>query len=137
MELVDTSVWAQRHNSQIRDWFVAALVEGDLAVCDMVALEILAGATTARLYTETMEDLRGVPWLHMGRREWERALEVYSLLEAKGTQVRRSVKHADLLIAACAERYGVTLVHYDRDYEIIAEATSQQTRWVAPRGTLH
>jgi predicted nucleic acid-binding protein len=136
VELVDTSVWAQRKNRQIRDWFVTALVEGNVAVCDMVALEILAGATTHRLYVETVEDLNGVPWLRMDRWEWERALEVYSLLEAEGNQLRRSVKHPRLLIAACAERYGLALVHYDRDYDTIARVTGQPVRWIAPRGSL-
>ena len=41
----------------------------------------------------------------------------------------------DLLIAAVAARDGLTVVHYDSDYEIIASVTGQPTRWAAPRGT--
>jgi len=43
------------------------------------------------------------------------------------------VQPADLLIAAAAERAGLTLVHHDRDYDTIAEVTGQPARWVAPR----
>jgi predicted nucleic acid-binding protein len=49
---------------------------------------------------------------------------------------QRSVKHPDVLIAAAAERAGFTLVHYDADYDTIAEITGQPVRWVAPRGSL-
>jgi hypothetical protein len=50
--------------------------------------------------------------------------------------MQRSVKHPDLLIAAAAERAGLTLVHYDAAYEAIAEITGQAVRWAAPRGSL-
>jgi predicted nucleic acid-binding protein len=46
------------------------------------------------------------------------------------------VKIPDLLIAACAERHGVQIVHYDRDFDTIAAITGQEVRWVAPRGSL-
>jgi len=35
-----------------------------------------------------------------------------------------------------AARNGLTVVHYDRDYEIIASVTGQPTRWAAARGTI-
>jgi predicted nucleic acid-binding protein len=50
--------------------------------------------------------------------------------------VQRSVKHAHLLIAAAAELAGMTLLHYDADYDTIAAVTGQPTRWAAPRGSL-
>ena len=48
----------------------------------------------------------------------------------------RQVKIPDLLIAAVAARNGLTVVHYDSDYEVIASVTGQATRWAAPRGTI-
>lgn len=134
---MDTSVWAQKQNARIKRWFDAALVQGELAICDQIALEILAGATSPALYRETREDLRGVPWLGMDANDWRRALEVYDLLEELETNTRRSVKIADLLIAACAERHALPIVHYDRDFELIAGITGQSTRWVAESGSLH
>jgi predicted nucleic acid-binding protein len=136
MELIDTSVWAQKRNPQVRDWFTTTLVNNELAICDVVALEVLAGATTRDLYQATREDLQGVYWFRMDHREWERVLQVYDLLDASGTQTRRSVKLPDLLIAACAERHELTLVHYDHDYDTIGGVTGQSVRWVVPRGTL-
>ena len=36
-----------------------------------------------------------------------------------------------------AERERVTVLHYDSDYELIAEVTGQPAHWVVPRGTVH
>jgi predicted nucleic acid-binding protein len=103
----------------------------------MVALEILSGAPNRAWYEETRELLTAAPWVHMGPAEWERALEVHLLLEQqRGTNSRRSVKHADLLIAAAAEVHGLSLIHYDQDYDTIQRVTGQPMRWVAHRGTL-
>jgi predicted nucleic acid-binding protein len=46
------------------------------------------------------------------------------------------VSIADLVIAATAERHGATVLHYDGDFDMIAEITHQPMRWVAPAGTL-
>jgi predicted nucleic acid-binding protein len=136
VQLVDTSVWAQKQNPQIKPWFDAVLVQGEICMCHQVALEILAGATSRVLYERIREDLHGVPWLPMDGRDYERAYEVYHLLEQRGTNVRRSVRIADLLIASCAERHGVPLVHYDRDFDTISVVTGQQAEWAAPPGSL-
>lgn len=48
----------------------------------------------------------------------------------------RAVPLPDLLVAACAERAGLTVLHYDADFERIAEITGQKTQWVVARGTV-
>ena len=35
-----------------------------------------------------------------------------------------------------AEAAGVTVLHYDADFDAIAAVTHQETEWVAPRGSL-
>jgi predicted nucleic acid-binding protein len=137
MELFDTSVWAWRGNPQVGTWFDAAFVAGELAMCEMVALEILSGAPSYEWYEQTRELLTGVPWVHMGVAEWQRALEVHLLLARQlGTNARRGVKHADLLIAAAAEVHGLPLVHYDQDFDTIQRVTGQAMRRVVARGSL-
>jgi predicted nucleic acid-binding protein len=137
VELVDTSVWARKDNPLIRDWFLAALTEGELAISDMVALEILDGYGSREHFLTGARYLTAVPCLPTGESEWKRAREVYRLIEDRhGTNTRRSVKIPDLLIAACAERHDVAIVHYDRDYDTIAGITGQAVRWVAQRGSL-
>jgi predicted nucleic acid-binding protein len=68
--------------------------------------------------------------------QWQRALWVYEQLSARGGAHQRSVKHPDLLIAAAAEAADLTIVHYDEDYDRIAEITGQPMRWLAPAGSL-
>lgn len=64
---------------------------------------------------------------------WERLIEVQAALAERG--LHQSVKVPDLLIAAIAERHRVTVIHYDRDCEAIAEITGQACEWVVPRGS--
>lgn len=65
---------------------------------------------------------------------WDRALEVQRDL-SRGGQLR-SAKIPDLLVAATAERHGVTVLHYDGDFDRIAEITGQPTEWVVPAGSV-
>jgi predicted nucleic acid-binding protein len=136
VELADTSVWAQRNHSLVKPWFEAASIAGDLAVCDMVFLEMMHFASTPARYREASEMFGGYPWVQMVAEDWVRAREVHGLLAARGGQMHRSVKIADLLIAAAAERSRLSLVHYDRDFETIAAVTGQPMRWIVPLGTI-
>lgn len=136
MELADTSVWAQRYHASVRGWFEDATLKGELAICEMIALELLHAPASASSYTLLRELLQGIPWVHMGSAEWTRALEVQGLLAEKGRAQHRSVKHPDLLIAAAAELAEIGLVHYDQDFDAISAVTGQPARWVAPQGSL-
>jgi len=43
---------------------------------------------------------------------------------------------SDLLIAATAELYGAVVVHYDRDFDTIADITGQPVEWIVPAGSV-
>ena len=62
-----------------------------------------------------------------------RAFEVQHGLARRG---QHRVPLPDLLIAAVAEVNDVTVVHYDADFDRIAEITGQPTEWVVLRGFL-
>jgi hypothetical protein len=40
------------------------------------------------------------------------------------------------MVSIAAGRGRVTVLHYDGDYELIAQVTDQQAQWVVPRGTV-
>lgn len=42
----------------------------------------------------------------------------------------------DMMIAVAAERAGLTVLHYDKDFDLIAGVTGQSCEWVAPKGFL-
>jgi predicted nucleic acid-binding protein len=136
MELADTSVWALKARPAIRDWFLAAVEAGDVACCDVVALELLHSARNPTEFARIELGLAGMPWIEADGADLRRAREVYRALGRRPGMEQRRVKHADLLIAAAAEREGLPLVHYDADYDVISEITGQPVRWVAPRGSL-
>jgi predicted nucleic acid-binding protein len=138
-ELADTSAWVWSRRSghrELRHAFDVALVDGEIATCDMVRLELLSSARNASEFGELRDELAALPDCPVGKEQWDRALWVYEQLAAQGGAHQRSVKHADLLIAAAAEAAGLTVLHYDEDFDRIAEITGQPTRWLADRGVL-
>jgi predicted nucleic acid-binding protein len=78
--------------------------------------------------------LREMPRVPVTEACVERALEVQGVLAERSRH--RGVSIPDLLIAACAELAGLAVLHYDADFERIAELTGQPTRWVVPRGSV-
>ena len=138
-ELADTSAWVwsrRRDHPQLRHAFDIALVDGELATCDMVRLELLYSTRNPREFAAIREELAALPDCPITPGQWQRALWVYEQLSARGGAHQRSVKHPDLLIAAAAEAAGIAVLHYDEDYDRIAEITGQPTRWLAPAGSL-
>jgi predicted nucleic acid-binding protein len=76
----------------------------------------------------------GYEWLAIHDEDWRRALDVQAALW-RGERMR-AVGFPDLLVAAVAERERVILLHYDGDYDLIAQVTGQPVQWVVPRGTV-
>jgi predicted nucleic acid-binding protein len=64
----------------------------------------------------------------------DRALEVEGLVATRSQH--RAVPLPDLLVAACAERAGLTVLHYDADFDRIAAVTDQAMQWVVARGAV-
>lgn len=110
------------------------LVSGTVATCGVVDLELLYSAPSPGAYVATAVSLRTLPRVPMSEEVVDRALEVQARL-AKRSQ-HRGVPLPDLLIAACAESADLAVLHYDADYERIAEVTGQRVQWVVPRGSV-
>jgi predicted nucleic acid-binding protein len=138
VQLADTSawVWTRAVGGERRVAFDEDLVEGQIATCDMVRLELMYSARNATEFTSLREELDALPNCPIGVVEWKRALEAYEALARQGGLHHRSVRHPDLLIAAAAEAAGLPVLHYDEDYDRIASITGQDVRWLAPRGSL-
>jgi predicted nucleic acid-binding protein len=118
------------------EWFSTAVIEGTIAVCDMVVMELLWSARAHSDFLQTETALAACPWFEVAPADWIEARRVFRELARRGPLHHRQVGTPDLLIAAVAARAGLTLVHYDSDYELIASITQQPTRWAAPRGSL-
>lgn len=119
---------------EVRDVVEPLLLAGRIATCGIVDLELLFSAPDPGTYAELARVLRALPRVPVTDGAADRALEVQGVLAARSQH--RSVPLPDLLVAACAELAGLTVLHYDADYDRIAEVTGQPVQWVVSRGTV-
>lgn len=135
MLLIDHSAWSRRRHTLARERIAKGLSERDFAVCLPFLLEAGYSATSAREIDGLVADLAELPRVEITRDVEERALQAQRELAAVG---HHRLPPADVIIAACAHEAGAGVLHYDRDYDILAERTSLEfeSLWVAPPGTL-
>jgi predicted nucleic acid-binding protein len=133
--LADKSALTRRETRpEVRGILEPLLLAGEVATCGIVDLELLYSATSPTTYRALADALRGMPRVSLDDGAVERALEVQAKLAERSQH--RAVPLPDLLVAACAENAGLTVLHYDADYERIAKLTGQAVRWVVPRGSV-
>jgi predicted nucleic acid-binding protein len=63
-----------------------------------------------------------------------RARDIQLALTQRGHH--RAASPVDLMCAAAAAEYGAIVMHYDRDFELIAVVGGPRAEWVASPGTL-
>lgn len=131
--LADKSALARITHAPVAERLVPLILSRQIATCAVIDLEVLYSARSLRDYEATRVERGGLPTLPLTERVGTRALEVQHLLARRG---QHRVAVPDLLIAATAEVNGVAVIHYDRDYDRIAEVTGQTTEWVVPRGSI-
>jgi hypothetical protein len=132
--LGDTSVFTRFQRPQVNAELRAAIVGGLLHTCAMVRLEVMRGAQSRSRWAIVRQNLAELPDLRVTDEVWGRAEEVQELLAEESHHT--AVKPPDLVIAAIAELANMPVVHYDRDFDLIAAVTGQDTRWVVPRGSI-
>jgi predicted nucleic acid-binding protein len=137
IELADTSAWSNRtRDPEIHATFRRAVARGEIATCDMVKLELLMSSHDAAELGAIRDELDELRLCGIGARVWRRAIDVMHALAEHGPLHHRQVGISDLLIAAAAEDADLPVLHYDRDFELIAEVTGQPVRALAPLGSL-
>jgi predicted nucleic acid-binding protein len=133
--LADTSALARLHRPAVAAVLGPLIEAGLVATCGVVEFELGWATRSGAEFDEVRADRgEGYEWLATRDEDWHRALDVQAVLWHTGRV--RAVGFPDLLIAAVAERELVTLLHYNSDYDLVAEVTSQPMQWVVPRGTV-
>lgn len=125
--VIDKSAFARLSQSRDPEEWARRTERGLVQVTTVTLLEI---GYSARAVGDWQRALRGppiqfFPVVPMTPRIEDRAIEVQGLLVRLG--MHRAPSVADLLIAAAAERSGCTVLHLDKDFELIAEVTGQPT----------
>lgn len=133
--IADTSALARLHHPVVAAVLVPLIEAGVVATCGVIEFELGWAARSSAEFDELRADrVAGYEWLATHDEDWRRALDVQASLWRGGRM--RAVGFPDLLVAAVAERERVTVLHYDGDYDFIAQVTSQSVQWVVPRGTV-
>jgi predicted nucleic acid-binding protein len=131
--LADTSVFARLAKPPVIAAFAPLAAEGRVGMCAPVAFELGYSARTPQDYLEVSSRLSSFPPVPTTDADHRRALDVQAILAARGQH--RALSLVDALVAAVAEARDLVVVHYDADFELVAEATGQAQEWVVPRGT--
>ncbi len=130
MYLVDTSVLTRLRKPGVASTLLAL---EDVRYSPISGLEYRFSASNEREWDRLSEVLSGLTREPFIAGAFERADEVQRSLAGRGIKGR---KPPDLVIAAHAELAGLTVVHYDHDFEHIASVTGQPTLWIARPGSL-
>src|SRR4029077_6981778 len=133
--LADKSALTRRETRpEVREVLEPLLVAGEIATCGIVDLELLYSARDRATYRSLVEALRGMPRAPLDEDAVNRALSVQAILAERSQH--GAVPLTDLSVAACAESAGLTVLHYDADFDRIAELTEQPTQWIVERGSV-
>lgn len=130
--VVDTSAWVRGH---LVDRWPAVLATDRLRVPPLVRLEILYSARDGQAFdgvADRLATLRSAPMTAGVLRAASSAMRTLAHRSA-GAQ---RIPVVDYLVAAAAEELGAAVLHYDRDYDTLAEVLRFDSVWLAPAGTL-
>ena len=126
MLLVDTSVWVELFRRPSRVRLAPADLE-EVVTCLPVVQEVLQGFPDDRAYRIAREALLALPLVEAPLRTevFEDAVGLFRAARRAGVTVRSSV---DCLIAACAIRHDLTVLHLDRDFRGLARVSPLKQR---------
>lgn len=104
-----------------------------LARCAMTDLELGASASHGKEAAALKGVLDAYVPVEVESQDFHRALELQVDLAQAGLKGR---KPPDLLIAAVALRLGLTVLHYDRDFEHIGSVSPLLQEWIVTPGSV-
>ncbi len=125
MILIDTSAWIEflRDTGSTVCNLVDELLSEEIVVCDVVRMEVLAGARDDSHLSSLRRLLARAETIPTLTTDYEDAAALYRQCRRRGETVRKLV---DCLIAASAIREGVPVLHSDTDFEVLARHTDLQ-----------
>ena len=122
MILIDTSAWVEflRDTGSEVCNRVDRLLGADVATCDPVLMEVLAGGRDDAHLRQLRSLLARATVVETRPVHYEEAAALYRTCRRRGETVR---KMNDCLIAASAISAGVPILHADADFEVLARHT--------------
>jgi len=123
MILVDTSVWIDffRGENSPQRWTLHNLIhdEEDISICGIILTEILQGVKEDQSFEQTRNYLLELPVFEPeGIETYSDAARIFRLCKKKGKTIRSTT---DCIIAAICLENNLSVLHKDRDYDVISE----------------
>jgi predicted nucleic acid-binding protein len=132
--LGDTSALARIPQRAIAARLLPLLESGLVARCTPTDLEAGFSSPSPAAHLAMRGQRAGWPLAPMNQDVLDRAVDSPDALANRSQH--RGAKTADLLIAAAAEAAGLVVLHYDHDYDLIAQVTGQPTEWIVSAGSV-
>jgi predicted nucleic acid-binding protein len=125
--LVDTSVWVEFFRRPSRIDLPAVVDLDEVVTCLPVVQEVLQGFREEAAFALARDAMLALPLVEAPLQQelFEEAVSLYRSARAAGLTVRSSF---DCLIAACALRHGLTVLHRDRDFDFLARVSPLRVR---------
>ena len=130
--LADTSAFGRFQRREVREAALPMVASGQVALCAPVIYELGFSARNAADYDEIMMRVAAFEVAPTSDGDLERALAIQRQLVRRGHH--RAVSLVDMLVAAIAESRDLIVLHYDADFDLVAETTGQPTQWIVERG---
>ena len=127
MVLVDTSVWIDVFRKPARLQLESLVDFDDVVTCLPVVQEVLQGFDSEPAFVRAREAMLALPIVEspLSVDVYAEAVDLYRAARRIGLTIRSGV---DCLIAACAVRHQLELLHRDRDYQAIARVSALRVR---------
>ena len=109
------------------------LEDGELATCAIVDLEVLYSSRNLGDYEELLEERRALDAAPITPEVMATAIDLQHELARRG---QHRLPSPDLVISAAALATGLTVLHYDTDFERIAAAGGAPHEWIVPQGSV-
>jgi predicted nucleic acid-binding protein len=124
--LVDTSVWIEVFRRASRVHLEQIIDFDEIVTCLPVVQEVLQGVADERAFSVAREAMHALPIVEapLERARFDEAVALYRSARRAGLTVRSGV---DCLIAACALRHGLVVLHHGRDYDALARVSALRT----------
>lgn len=125
--LVDTSVWIEAFANPARIDLEAVVDIDEIVTCLPVYQEVLQGFRDEFAFRRARSALAAFPMLEspLDQATVDEAVSLYRIARRGGLTIRSSV---DCLIAACALRSNVEILHLDRDFDLLAKVAPLRVR---------
>jgi len=123
--LIDKSAIGRLHLAADAASWADRIERGLIRICTVTRLEVGFSARSATDYRELFGEvpIASMRVEYLTPRIEDRAVEVQSMLAERGQHRAPSIP--DLLVAATAELAALTVLHLDKDFELVAELTCQ------------